>query len=302
MFSKSRFSIAFASALALSAGASHAVTLTTVDGTADNGLSLANTLLGGSSGLSLVAGSTGFAGTSFQSGTYTGFNLTSTDPGEPTLTLDDGILLTSGSANIATSNTDTGFSNDNGLPGHAPTDTALAGFPSFGGTNDANVLSFSVTRDDPNTTSVSTQFVFGSEEFSEYPSFVDSFTFFVDGVNYAVFPNGDPLVQEGTTQGFFNDNENGSYGIEYDGLTNVLTVTGLFDTALSQHLIEIVVADDDDHSLDSGVFLASLSAGTSTGGGIGDPPTNPIPLPAGLPLLLSGLGGLALIRRKTKRS
>lgn len=288
-------------ALALSAGASHAVTLTTVDGTADDGLSLVNTLLGGSSGLTLVAGSTGFVGTSDQSGTFTGFNLTSTDPGQPTLTLDDGILLTSGTANIPTSNTDPGFTVETFTGNHGPTDAELAGFPSFDGTNDANVLSFSVTRDDPTTTSVSTQFVFGSEEFPEFPEFVDSFTFFVDGVNYAVFPNGDPLVQEGTTQGFFNDNATGNYGIEYDGLTNVLTVTGLFDTSLSEHLIEIVVADDGDRSLDSGTFLSSLSAGTSTGGGIGDPPP-PIPLPAGLPLFLGGLGTLAFVRRKKKQS
>ena len=286
--------------LALTIGAAQAATITTVDGTADAGLSLTNTLLGASSGLSLVAGSTSFAGAATQSGTYSGFNLTSTDAGEPTLALDDGILLTSGSAAIPTSNTEAGFGTNNGLAGHAPTDAALSGFPQFGGTNDANVLSFKVTRDDAATTSVSTQFVFGSEEFPEFPSFVDSFTFFVDGVNYALFPNGDPLVQQGGTQNFFNDNENGSYGIEYDGLTNVLTVTGLFDLALAEHTIDIVVADDDDFILDSGVFLASLSAGTDTGGGITPTPTPVVPLPAGLPLLLAGLGGLGLMRRRQK--
>jgi len=223
----------------------------------------------------------------------------SSDAGEPTLSLADGILLTSGSAAITDTNTETNFGADLGNPGDADTDTVLAGFPAFDGTNDANILEIVFTVD-PGTTSVSTDFVFGSEEFPEFPNFVDSFTFFVDGTNFAEFPNGDPIVQQGTTQGFFNDNENGSYGVEYDGLSDVLTVTGLLDTNLTQHTLKIVVADDSDFVLDSGVFLASLSGGTSTGGGItpggGDP--NVIPLPATSLLLLGGLGGLAAMRRR----
>jgi len=276
----------------------YALTTTPVDGTADNGLALAQTLLGASSGLNLVSGSTTYQGTATQAGTYSGFDLTSTDSGEPRLKLDDGILLTSGTVPTVASNTDDGFTSNNGLPGDAETDAALASFPDFDGTNDANILSFKFTAD-PGITSFETQFVFGSEEFPEFPEFVDSFTVFLNGVNIALFPNGQPIVQQGGTQGFFNDNSNGSYGVEYDGLSDVLTLTGFLDTSLSEQHLKLVLADDDDFILDSGVFLTSFSGGTEGGGtGGGGITPNVIPLPAGLPLLVAGLGGLALLRRR----
>lgn len=278
-------------------GGASALSVTPTNGNSDNGASLVSSLLGPSSGLTVTG--TSYIGADNQAAIYSDFNLSSSDAGEPTLTLDDGILLTSGNAGISDSNTSPSFTGNNGLPGDADTDAALAGFPQFDGTNDANVLEFTFTTE-PGITSVSTDFVFGSEEFDEFPSFVDSFTFFVDGVNYAAFPNGDPIVQQGTTQGFFNDNVNGSYGVEYDGLSDVLTVTGILDTTLTEHTIKIVVADDGDSQYDSGVFLTSLSGGTATGGGgIGQPP-GAIPLPASGILLFAAMAGGAVACRRKK--
>lgn len=282
------------------APAAQALTITTVDGNADSGASLVNTLLGASSGLTVT--STSYIGAATQAGTYTGFNLTSSDPGEPTLVLDDGILLTSGSAALPLSNTDTGFTTETYTGSNAQVDTELAGAESFDGTLDQNVLEFTFTAD-PGITSVSTNFAFGSEEFPEYPGYADSFTFFVDGVNYAYFPGDIPIIQTGSTQSLFvADNSNGSYGIEYDGMSAVLTLVGLLDLSLLVHTITIVVADDADMILDSGVFLASLSGGTATGGGIVDPGTPPaVPLPASFPLLFGALGSFAMLRRKARK-
>lgn len=293
-----RTSFPIAVALAVAASATNALTVSTVDGNLDNGLGLVTTLLGPSSGLTVTG--TNYIGAATQAGTYSGFNLVSSDPGEPTLTLDNGILLTSGNAAIASSNTATNFTAETFTGSNALVDATLAGTPSFDGTRDQNVLSFKFTVDDPTTTSVSTKFVFGSEEYSEWPGFADSFTFFVDGVNFAFFPGNIPIIQTGATQALFvANNVNGSYGIEYDGLSNVLTLIGILDPTKDEHEIIIVVADDADRILDSGVFLASLTAGTDTGGGGIDP--NPVPLPASLPLFLAAIGGLGLLRRKIRR-
>jgi hypothetical protein len=293
-----RTSLLMAAALAASASSASAVTVNTVNGNTDSGLSLVTSLLGPSSGLTVTG--TSYIGAATQAGTYSGFNLVSSDAGEPTLTLDNGILLTSGNAAIPSSNTSTAFSTSTGTGSNALVDATLAGAPTFDGTRDQNVLSFTFTVDDPATTSVSTKFVFGSEEYPEFPGFADSFTFFVDGTNYAFFPGNIPIIQTGATQALFvANNTNGSYGIEYDGLSNVLTLIGILDPNKSVHEIIIVVADDADQILDSGVFLASLTAGTDTGGGGIDP--NPVPLPASLPLFLAAIGGLGFLRRKTRR-
>lgn len=288
-------------AMGVASGA-HALTITTVNGNSDSGASLVNSLLGASSGLTVL--STSYIGAATQAATYTGFNLSSSDAGEPTLNLANGILMTSGNANLPLSNTQSGFTGVTGTGSNAQVDAALAGAPTFDGTLDQNVLSFKFTAD-AGITSVSTSFVFGSEEFPEYPGYADSFTFFVDGINYAYFPGTPPIpiIQTGATQSLFvANNGNNSYGIEYDGMSAVLNLVGLLDMTLTEHTITIVVADDADQILDSGVFLASLSGGSDTGGGIKPPnPTPTIPIPAGFPLLMGALGSFALIRRRTAK-
>lgn len=286
--------------LVLPAFPAQALSITTVDGNADAGLSLVNALLAPSSGISVQSGSTSFIGASNQSGTFTGFNLPSTDPGEPTLVLPDGILLTTGDADLPMTNTDSGFSTQTGTGGNALLDAEFAGTPNYSDSNDQNVLSFSFTVD-PGITSVSAQLLFGSEEFSEFPQFTDAFAFFVDGVNFAVFPGGERILQSSTTQDEFNDNENGSYGIEYDGLTDVLGITGLLDMNVSVHTLTLIIADEGDSSLDSGVFLSGLTTGTASDGGLGEPPK--VPVPAALPLLFTGLLGFGLVKaRRTRKS
>jgi hypothetical protein len=259
---------------------------------------LSAAVLGTGSGITIVGGSETYQGNAAvgQSGTYTGFNLAPSSGSTPTLVLPDGIVLTSGSANLPLTNTTNQFnpvfpaSGANALLGAL---SASAGGTSV--TNDANVISFDFTVA-AGMTSVSAQFVFGTDEFPTQ-SVTDIFGFFVDGVNYAKFSSGELISNTpgNPTNFILNPVGSGLYGIEYNGLTQAFTVVGLLDTNLATHTITFGVADTSDTIFDSGVFIAGLTAGTATGGGINP---NPTPEPASLALLGIGLVGLGAMRRR----
>lgn len=294
-----------AALLVATASGAQALTVNPVDGNADSGAGLVSTLLGGSSGLTVI--STGFGGAGVQSGTYSGFNTVGLGA------LGDGIALSSGHvAKVPLSNTNAAWDHDaigatqpdslpNGVSTDADLEAVLAASGATGGNlvvNDVNFLEFSFTVDDPTKNSVSASFVFGTDEFPDQ-KVTDIFAFFVDGVNYAFFPDNSLINFDlgGPSAGFYQSNIAKVFSIEWDGLTRVLNVTGLLDMSLSEHSIKIAIADTSDRIFDSAVYIASLSAGTTDGGGgIGGPA--PIPLPAGFPLLIAALGGLALLRRR----
>jgi hypothetical protein len=291
-------------AITLGSGA-QALTVNAVDGNADDGASLVSTLLGASSGLTVTG--TSFGGAAVQSGTYSGFNTVGLGA------LGDGITLSSGHiAQVPLSNTvsswdhfDIGQSEpqslSNGLSDDADLVALLQSKGNFQSVNDVNFLEFSFTVDDLTKNSVSASFAFGTEEYPDQ-SVTDIFAFFVDGVNYAFFPDGSLINfdEDGPSAGFYQSNLAGVFDIEWDGLTKILQVTGLLNTELEEHTIKIALADTSDTIFDSAVYIASLSAGnTDGGGGIGGPA--PIPLPAGFPLLLGALGGLAFLRRRSAK-
>lgn len=288
------FATAFA---ALSATTSaYAVTVApTGDATA-----LANATLAASSGISIVAGSAALIGEKDQQGIYSGFNLDSDTA--PTLVLKDGIVLTSGSANFST--TENQFAEatvDSGTGAFQPlVDLALAGGLNTTQFN-SNVLSFKFTLDDPTKNAVKAQFLFGTDEFPTQ-NVTDIMGIFVNGVNYAFFSNGDLVSnQSGDPNNFFNSNPVGSdattsYGIEWNGLTDVFNVTLLALGGGQENLIEIAIADTFDTRFDSAVFFGNLTA-IKTGGGGG---IDPVPLPASVWLMLAGIGAIGAMKRRKK--
>lgn len=211
--------------------------------------------------------------------------------------IESGIVLTSGAASNlqGTSNTSDGISTSNALPGDAQLDDLITQL-----TYDATVLEFDFSLTTGDTAYFN--FVFGSEEYNEYvDSFNDVFGFFVGGINYALIPGTTtPVsinnVNNGDNSAYYNDNDPSDLGtptpypFEYDGFTDVfgVTIDGL--TAGNTYNIALNIADAADYALDSGVFIQ--------GGTFSDTPTDPIPEPATMLLLGSGLIGLAGFGRK----
>jgi Ca2+-binding RTX toxin-like protein len=207
-------------------------------------------------GLTLVPGSVYYQGVEGQGSVFS--------DGSDAVGFGSGLLLTSGSGSPAASNTDGGFSVQTGS-GTDPDLSNAGGFTTY----DANVISFRIISDNPGEiTSVTFNFAFGSEEF---PEFVDSYPdiggIFVNGVNYAFFSNGQPLTVNTANLGVgsFQDNQDGSIPIEYDGISLPLTVT--IDLQPGENFIKIGAADLNDANLDSGLFIGSILGNTGGGGG-----------------------------------
>ncbi len=295
-----------------------AFTLDLIEGADDPVTQLINGVLKpGNSGIT-VTGGQNFVGrigdgvdpNTAQSALYSDLNLVPNNPGLPTISNMDGIFLTSGVGNLPSTNTDTSFDHNSvglanpGTGGDADLSAILAaaGAPSSV-TNDVNFIEFDFTVDDPSSNAVSAQFVFGSDEFPDQ-GVTDVFAFIVDGVNYAMFPDGS-LVSfvQGANAGQFVDNDfgTGNYDIEYDGFSRRLNVVGLLDPNLSTHTIKIAIADTSDTIFDSGVFIGGLMATQSDEGGIVDPETTPEPTATLSLLSLVALCTGSTIKRKIKQ-
>jgi Ca2+-binding RTX toxin-like protein len=187
-----------------------------------------------------------------------------------------GLLLTSGTT-PGTSNTSTWYGSDNsGSSGFANGDADIDAvvntvFQTM--SYDATTLAFGFTVNDPTKTSVSFDLVFGSDEYPEWvDAFVDCGIVIVDGVNYALF-NNDPLhplsvISPNLSAGYFQDNASNVLPIEYDGVSGRLRIVAPLKAGQATHTIKIGIADTGDHILDSGLFIANLSAGTDPGSGV----------------------------------
>jgi hypothetical protein len=167
-----------------------------------------------------------------------------------------------------------------GTPGD-PELTALS--EAFGGgeTFDASIVEFDFV---PAGTQVTFNYVFGSDEYSDFANtgVNDVFGFFVNGTNCATVPGtSEPItvntINNGNDTGgdptphnpqFFIDNVRPSPTLdtEMDGLTTVFTCTAAVNPGVANHM-KLAVADAGDSIFDAAVFIQAGSL-SSPGSGL----------------------------------
>lgn len=219
------------------------------------------------------------------------------DRGLAVIGLERGILLSSGAvARVVGPNQSDSATVDWGRPGDADL-TALVGVNTY----DALALTFDFV---PSTSSLTFQFVFGSEEYNEYvnTSFNDVFGIFVNGRNCAEvgdprgpvtvnrINNGNPLgTAPRLNHNLYRNNDlsdgGGSFETEMDGLTVALSCTTPVKRGVTNRL-KIAIADASDHAWDSNVFLALLPETA--------PPPPPLPETPALRWPLPGVAGVGV--------
>lgn len=189
---------------------------------------------------------------------------------DPVFGFSNGILLTSGIGIIPTTNTLTDFGANIFQGADADLEAVVSAvFLGDTDTNDAAVLEFSFNVIDPEIATISFDLLFGSDEFPEFSNdFVDIAAVFVNGVNYAYF-GGDvsaPLSVLDDNFAYFNNNTDGALPIEYDGVSDPITIFAPVNPGVNT--IKIAIADTGDSILDSGVFLTNFSSSTNNTGGV----------------------------------
>ncbi len=190
--------------------------------------------------------------------------------------LGNGIVLTSGNLNSFGSDNNAGNVNE---PGDATFRAYLNGI--YGGTsasNDAVVLEFKFWTTE-GYTSIDGELLYMSEEYPQYPNYIDGAGVFVDGVaghNAAIYKRADRTWHPLTTTflDLFLDNNPNVCDIPFRGVTKryrfngILTKDAYGDAHTLEHTIRIVVHDTIDNILDSAVFLTTLKAGYATQWGL----------------------------------
>ena len=225
----------------------------------------------------------------------------------PFLPFDSGVVLTSGLASLVpgpNNNDGAGFANH--TPSNAQLNSLTAPTVMHG---DASVLAFSFI---PNTSSLSIQFVFGSDEYNEFVGtpFNDVFGFFLNNVNIALVPGTTlPItvnnVNSGTNSQYFTNNpviQGGTGGIQYDGLVGASVSLFAQGTVIPNAVNTIVLGIEDsgqvrgqpDLLIDSGVLLKAHSFQ------LDDVPPPTVPEPGTIVLVASGAAFAA--RRRMRRS
>ena len=273
---------------------------TVIVGTTADANVLANTIAASNSGIT-ITGST-YSGAPVASGTFAGGSSAG-------ISINTGIVLTSGAAASAVGpNNSDGETGINSTPGD-PQLSALIGNVV---TNDAASLTINFTTTGGN---LYFNYVFASEEYNEFVStgtsgFNDVFGFFLDGANIALIPGsntpvsinnvngGNPFGTNPVNSQFYNNNDPSDSGppssnIEYDGFTDVFQAQALNLTP-GAHTLKLAIADTNDGSLDSAVFIQGGSFGDTPVAPPVASPVAPVP-PTDIPFEFSpGLGLLLL--------
>lgn len=223
-----------------------------------------------------------FQGGSVAAGTF--------QSGLPIFGIDSGIMLSSGNiASVIGPNASDSTSTDNVQVGDADLD-ALTTSPTY----DASTLEFDFVC--ATGGQISFQYVFASEEYNEYvgTQYNDVFGFFLNGVNIANLPGGVSVAINnvncgnpysstyGGNCGLYLNNScadlpggtfpcSGPLDTEMDGMTVVLTATGVLQPGTNH--IKLAIADAGDSVFDSNVFIRGQSFTCGNSGAYFAPPT-----------------------------
>ena len=243
------------------AGNANALTLTPTN----SGTELANTIVG--EGITVEPGSINYTGANGSAGFFN-------EGMSSGIGIESGIILTTGQASDAIGpNNSSGTGSDNSGGGDEDLASLVPGF----NINDASVLEFDFESEGGD---LFFDFVFASEEYNEFvnSSYNDAFGFFLDGENIALIPGKNkPLTIDNVNldenSQFYNNNENGSFDLEYDGFTDVLTAQSL-DLSPGTHTIKLAVGDAGDSAYDSAVFI-----GANTFADVENPVIDPVEPP-----------------------
>lgn len=184
----------------------------------------------------------------------------------PDFPFESGVILASGDiANAEGHNNSSGTGSNISGGGDTDLQALLPGYS----INDVTVIEFDFV---PASDTIRFNYIFGSEEFSEYvgSSFNDVFGFFISGPgingpytnnaeNIALLPNGQTVTIDnlyGT--GWYVTSRGYDDAVEYDGLSVNLTAETIVQACETYH-IKLAVGDAGDHILDSGVFIETGS-------------------------------------------
>ncbi len=184
--------------------------------------------------------------------------------------LADGIILASGAVtNALPPDESGGTTTDFGLEGCPECDSIIPGYVSY----DAVKLEIVFDACDA-CSSVTFDFVFGSEEYPEYvgSSFNDVFGAYLNGTQVAFDSDGFPITINGP---FFSSGAvqvPPGNGMEYDGSTAKLKTIATVTPGSTDNTLVFVVCDAGDHILDSGVLLAKLQGSSADTTVTGFPP------------------------------
>ncbi|HQW68672.1 MAG TPA: choice-of-anchor L domain-containing protein, partial [Flavobacterium sp.] len=235
--------------------------------------------------ISWKTGSGSSNGTTFNSSNGIGY-FTNTNPNFP---IANGVILSTGTVNTAPGPNNNTQSNGNvAWTGDADLFDYMFDIGIVDNTNDYNnatVLEFDFV---PLTDEMSFDFLFASEEYGDFQcNYSDAFAFFLTNttvgtpaINLALVPNttipisvttirddtGLPTCDEANPSYFGFNNQGGNAGsaaINFNGQTKLMTATSPVIPGNTYH-IKLVIADLDDQSWDSAVFLGggSFSIGT----------------------------------------
>lgn len=202
--------------------------------------------------------------------------------GLPVVGLDTGIVLSSGDiGSVVGPNAADWTSTDNAGNGDPDLDL-LTTSPTY----DATTLEFDFVCQTGGV--ITFQYVFSSEEYNEFVNtqFNDVFGFFLNGANIATLPSGtavainnvncgNPYGTGGANCSLYLNNScadlpigafpcTGPYDTEMDGLTVVLTATGVLLPGTNH--IKLAIADAGDNVYDSNVFIRGQSFSCGGGG------------------------------------